>query len=56
MSEKQDQPEKTEKKQETQNYFFPNTKEGLPFSCEAASLKEAEDANTQYLKQQKDTN
>jgi len=51
MSEK-DQP----KKQDSQPYFFPNTKEGLPFSCEAASLKEAEDANKDYLKQQKEAN
>ncbi len=53
--EQKDQP-KTETKKQTQNYFFPNTSKGLPFSCEAASLKEAEDANKDYLKQQKETN
>ncbi len=46
-----DQP----RKQDTQPYFFPNTKEGLPFSCEAVSENEAIEANQHYLKQQKET-
>jgi hypothetical protein len=50
----QDQP--TPKKQgEKKNFFFPNVAKGLPFSCEAESREKAEEANKQYLKQQKDT-
>ena len=50
------QEEQPTKKQEAskQNFFFPNTKHGLPFSCEAESVEKAEEANKQYLKQQKD--
>lgn len=36
------------------SYFFPN--DGQPFSCDAASLEEAEKKNTQYLQQRKESN
>ncbi len=38
----------------TRSYFFPN--DGQPFSCDAASLEEAEKKNTQYLQQRKESN
>lgn len=35
----------------SRSYFFPN--DGQAFSCDAASLEEAEKKNTQYLQQLK---
>jgi hypothetical protein len=50
-----DEPKQAQSSQATKTtYFFPNYTQGLPFSCEAASPEEADEANKQYLKQQKE--
>jgi len=35
-------------------YFFPNSGEAAPFSCQAKSLEAAEKLNDHYLKDQKE--
>lgn len=35
-------------------YFFPNSGDGTPFSCQAKSLEAAEKLNDQYLNNQKE--
>ncbi len=49
---KKDQPRQDAPETEKQTYLFPN--DGQPFSCEAASLEEADKANADYLKQLKE--
>ncbi len=57
MADKQRQT-KTAEQAETQpsgeTYFFPNTDEGAPFSCQASSREEAEKQNATHVKQQKE--
>lgn len=41
--------------QDTETYFFPNVGEAPAFSCQAASVAEAEKANAQHVKDYKET-
>lgn len=49
------QPSTSEHNQAKQWFFFPNSAEGRPFSVEAKSREEAEEANTTYLKKKENT-
>lgn len=58
MKKQDEQPDVVEEAKEEattkQAYFFPNSREGLPFGGEFESLAKAEEANKKYLSEHAD--